>query len=156
MKRRPDGRREVFPCGLLARNEEVVVLHYGLTSPRTLGGVRLEPGDETIAYYWTTRPYNVYHWIRPDGTTAGFYFNAARDTALYEDRVEWTDLGLDLLVLPDGQTVWIDEEEVAALPEADRAAVHHARRRLEEDHSQVVAGVVERSAVLRTQVLQPR
>ena len=156
VKRRPDGRRQVFPCSLLARDEGAVVLHYHLTRLWTVDTVRLEPGDETIAYYWTARPYNVYHWIRPDGITAGFYFNAARDTAFFDDRVEWTDLGLDLLVLPDGQTVWIDEEDVAALPAADREAVRHLRRRLEEDHRQVVAWVAERSGTLRAQVLQPR
>lgn len=112
-------------------------------------GVRLEPGGETIAYYWTTRPYNVYHWLRPDGATAGFYFNAARDTVISDNRVEWTDLGLDLLVLPDGQAVWVDEAEVAVLPEADRDAVRHIRQRLADEHREVVTGVAERSASLR-------
>ncbi len=156
MKRRPDGRTQIFPCRLLAREGEAVVLHYLLTSPGNVAGVRLQPGDETVAYYWTTRPYNVYHWIRPAGTTLGFYFNAARDTALFDDRVEWTDLGLDLLVLPDGQIVWIDEEEIPALGAADQATVRQIRRRLEEEYPRVVAWAAERSAALMAQMLQPR
>ena len=82
----------------------------------------------------------------------GFYFNAARNTELYPDRVEWTDLGLDLLVLPDRRTAWIDEEEVASLPAADREAVDVIRRHLEEVHPEVVAWVERQSAAYRERV----
>lgn len=156
VKRRPDGRQQVFPCGLLAREDHAVILHYRLTSPWTVGGLRLEPGDETIAYYWPDRPYNVYHWLRADGSTAGVYFNAARDTVVYADRVEWTDLGLDLLVLPGGRAVWVDEEDLAALAPADREAARRAREQIEADYPTLLAWVGERSAALRAQVPAPR
>lgn len=128
------------------------MLDYRLTRSREVAGVRLEAGMRTIAYFWTTRAYNVYHWIQEHGGTVGFYFNAARNTELYPDRVEWTDLGLDLLVLPGRRTVWIDEEEVAALPSPDREAVDAIRRHLEEVHLEVVAWVERQSAAYRERV----
>jgi hypothetical protein len=82
----------------------------------------------------------------------GFYFNAARNTELYPDRVEWTDLGLDLLVLPGRRTAWIDEEEVAALAPPDREAVDVIRRHLQEVHLEVVAWVELASAAYRERV----
>ncbi|MDR7538809.1 MAG: DUF402 domain-containing protein [Armatimonadota bacterium] len=156
VKRRPDGRQEVFCCRLLAREGQAVILHYRLTVPWTVGGLRLEPGDETIAYYWTDRPYNVYHWLRSDGWTAGVYFNAARDTVVSADRVEWTDLGLDLLVLPGGRAVWVDEEDLTALAPADQKAARRARERIEADYRTLLAWVEERSAALRAQVRASR
>jgi len=156
VKRRPDGRQEVFPCRLLSREGQGVILHYRLTARWTVGELHLEPGDETIAYYWPDRPYNVYHWLRADGTTAGFYLNVARDTVVSADRVEWTDLGLDLLVLPDGRAVWVDEEDPAALPPADREAVGRARERIEADYRPLLAWVAEHSAALRARVQAPR
>jgi protein associated with RNAse G/E len=152
VKLRPDGRREVFPCRLLDRQGDATVLDHRLTRDREVAGVRLEAGMRTIAYFWTTRAYNVYHWIQAHGGTVGFYFNAARDTMLFPDRVEWTDLGLDLLVLPDRQTTWIDEEEVTALAPADREAVGAIRRHLEEVHPEVVAWVELASAAYRERV----
>jgi len=152
VKLRPDGRREVFPCRLLDRQDDAAVLDYRLTRGRDVVGVRLEAGMRTIAYFWTTRAYNVYHWIQEHGGTVGFYFNAARNTKLYPDRVEWTDLGLDLLVLPGRRTVWIDEEEVTALPSADREAVDVIRRHLQEVHLEVVAWVELASAAYRERV----
>lgn len=154
VKLRPDGRREVFPCRLLDRQGDAAVLDYRLTHSRDVAGVRLEAGMRTIAYFWTTRAYNAYHWIQEHGGTVGFYFNAARNTELYPDRVEWTDLGLDLLVLPGRRTAWIDEEEVTALPSADREAVDVIRRHLEEVHLEVVAWVEQQSAAYREQVVK--
>lgn len=152
VKLRPDGRREVFPCRLLDRQGDAAVLDYRLTRSREVAEVRLEAGMRTIAYFWTTRAYNVYHWIQEHGGTVGFYFNAARDTVLYADCVEWTDLGLDLLVLPDRQTTWIDEEEVAALAPPDREAVGAIRRHLQEVHLEVVAWIERQSAAYRERV----
>lgn len=152
VKRRPDGHHQLFPCRLLARDGEGVILHYRLSEAREVDAVRLQPGDSTIAYFWTSRPYNVYHWLGPDGATRGYYFNIARDTIVSGDRVEWTDLGLDLLVLADGRTFWIDEAEVSSLGEEDRQAVGRARRHLEEEYARVVAEVANRSALLRAQV----
>ncbi len=152
VKRRPDGRRQVYPCRLLAREAEVVILHYRLTTAWTVGTVRLQPGDDTIAYFWPVRPYNLYHWLRPQRVTAGYYFNLARKTEVFDDRLEWTDLGLDLLVLPDGRATWVDQEEVAALPAADREAVALARVRLEREYPQVVAWAAGRSKGLRLRV----
>jgi predicted RNA-binding protein associated with RNAse of E/G family len=149
VKHRPDGRREVFPCRLLARSPRAAVLYYRLSRRVAVDGIRLAPGFATVAYYWAARPYNLYHWVRPNGRTAGFYFNAARDTALFADRVEWTDLGLDLLVRPGGRASWIDEEEVASLPPRDQAAVARTRRRLQREYPRVVAWAEARSAVLR-------
>ncbi|NLZ26792.1 MAG: DUF402 domain-containing protein, partial [Chloroflexi bacterium] len=44
-----------------------------------------------------------------------FYFNLSRPAVFYEDRIEWEDLALDLIVYPDGQKELIDQDEFARL-----------------------------------------
>ncbi|MBI3975926.1 MAG: DUF402 domain-containing protein, partial [Armatimonadetes bacterium] len=131
VKRRPGGTREVFSCRLLSRREDGVVLLYVLSSSWEVSGVRLASGTRTVAYFWPTHAYNVYYWLTVDAQPVGCYFNIARDTVLHPHHVEWTDLGLDLLVRPGGQATWIDEEEAAGLGAEDREAAAAGRRHLE-------------------------
>jgi hypothetical protein len=74
-------------------------------------GIVLHPGQITIAHYWKDRPYNVYHWL--DGTrTIAYYCNVASDTMIHDDLVGYTDLVVDVLLRPSGETIVLDEEEL--------------------------------------------
>lgn len=153
VKRRPGGTREVFSCRLLSRGEEGVVLLYVLSSPWEVGEVlRLTSGTRTVAYFWPAHPYNVYYWLTAGAQPVGCYFNVARDTVLHPHHVEWTDLGLDLLVLPGGHATWIDEEETAGLWADDREVVAAGRRHLEAVYRDVVARVARDAMAYREQV----
>lgn len=115
VKRRLDGSVAKFECTLVHREAGHVVLRYDITGQGgEVAGVRLPGGTITYAYYWTDRPYNVYHWLLPDGTTAGYYFNLADQTEIGEKRVAWLDLTVDILITPDGRCQVLDEDELPA------------------------------------------
>jgi predicted RNA-binding protein associated with RNAse of E/G family len=91
-------------------------------------GIVLRPGQITIAHYWIDRPYNVYHWL--DGSrTIAYYCNIATDTAIDADMVSYTDLVIDVLLRPTGETIVLDEEELP--PDLAPARRIHIARALE-------------------------
>lgn len=106
------GDRQEFECQLLERSQGHAVLLYRLERAWDVAGLRLPSGTRTVAYYWEDRPYNVYHWLHPEGPTLGYYFNISTATRISRDRVEWRDLGVDLLVQPGAQPRFLDEEEL--------------------------------------------
>ncbi len=126
-----------------------MVLLYLLSSSSEVDTIRLTRGTRTVAYFWPARPYNVYYWVTADTQPLGCYFNVARETVIHPYHVEWTDLGLDLLVLPGGQARWIDEEEAARLARDDREFAAAARRHLESTYPDVLAKVARESMAYR-------
>lgn len=148
----------------MQRERGRAVLLYVIDRRRRVGSITLRPGVVTFGYYWVDRPYNVYHWISPEGATIAFYFNICRDTkvslnrnanvSLSRDtqdepgRVEWTDLGVDLLVVPGERVTWLDVEEARALSPADRRLVANARRHLTERHSRIARALGAQTRVL--------
>lgn len=113
-KRRLVGETVEFRCLLLERTDERLVLRYDLPEGGVLGGLVLPPGSVTFAYYWPTLPYNVYHWMDPDGETIAFYLNLSGPIEIQAARVIWTDYIVDLLITPDerlGYRVAILDEE---------------------------------------------
>lgn len=75
--------------------------------------VKIPAGTYTIAFYWQDRPYNVYHWRTPAGTYLGSYFNIVSDTEIAEKMVSYTDMIIDVMVLPDGSYTVLDEDELS-------------------------------------------
>jgi len=149
VKRRPGGERAVFPCRLLERRVDGVVLLYLLSSSREVDLLRLTQGTRTVAYFWPARPYTVYYWTTPEAQPLGCYFNVARGTMIHPHHVEWTDLGLDLLVLPEGEARWLDEEETAGLASPDREFAAAARAHLEAAYPDVRAQVARDAIAYR-------
>ncbi|RME42677.1 MAG: DUF402 domain-containing protein [Chloroflexi bacterium] len=147
IKHRLDGSVVTFDCALVRRAPDHVVLRYDITGEGgEVAGLRLPGGTVTYAYYWADRPYNVYHWVLPDGTTAGYYFNLAGETEIGNDYVEWKDLTVDILITPDGDYRVLDEEE---LPEdvgpAIRARIAQGKAAVFRDHAWLVE-VIERTS----------
>ncbi|MCS7172384.1 MAG: DUF402 domain-containing protein [Armatimonadetes bacterium] len=126
IKRRPDGREEVFPCELLLRDADRVVLRYVITHPWRVDDLSLDPGTVTYGHFWVDRPYNVYHWVTPHGETLGWYINLSGEVRLEADRIAWLDLAADVLVLPNAQPKVLDEEEMGSLPETLRVQAQQA------------------------------
>src|SRR2546428_14154512 len=123
----PTGERQEFLCRLLDRSPTHAVVLYKIKDARRVGGLRLPRGALTYGYFWRGRPYNVYHWVRADGRTLGFYVNLAGEVRFRPGAIEWKALALDLLFSPDGGHVQIlDEEEFVLLPQEARAKAHAA------------------------------
>ena len=107
------GRVDRFVCDVAERSDERVVLIYRIGGPgREVHGVWLPAGTVTVGYFWPARPFNLYHWIGPDGATLAYYFNVG-DVVRYErHELEWLDLAVDVLATPGGRVEVLDEDEL--------------------------------------------
>ena len=114
-KRKLDGRVLTFRCQLLRWTPGAAVLLYRPERPVELAGLRLPAEVLSYGLYWADRPYNIYHWVHPDGRSLACYCNAATETRISPAAVDWLDLELDVLVTPDGRVRVLDEEEVPAV-----------------------------------------
>ncbi|HEV8229123.1 MAG TPA: DUF402 domain-containing protein [Candidatus Limnocylindria bacterium] len=128
-KTRLDGTASEYACErLVIERGRRAVIRYPIDRDWIIAdtGLVIRPGNVTIAHYWIDRPYNVYHWLDDDRTIA-FYCNVATDTVIEEDVVGYTDLVVDVLVRPSGETLVLDEEELPAdLAPAHRAVIARA------------------------------
>jgi hypothetical protein len=106
------GRVERFPCDLVSRSPERLVVLYRVPAARRVHGVDLPAGALTVGYFWTTRPFNLYHWVESEGRTLAHYFNVGEVTRLSADTLEWRDLAVDVLATPDGRVLVLDEDEL--------------------------------------------
>jgi predicted RNA-binding protein associated with RNAse of E/G family len=130
-KTRLDGSVSEYRCERLSLEVgRHAVLRYVMDREWNIAGtgIVLRPGQITIAHYWIDRPYNVYHWL--DGPrTIAYYCNVASDTVIDEEVVAYTDLVVDVLLRPTGETIVLDEEELP--PDLAPARRIHIARALE-------------------------
>jgi predicted RNA-binding protein associated with RNAse of E/G family len=148
VKRRLDGSVRMYPCDAAEVADDHAVLLYRIQGARRVADVALMPGTLTVAYYWTDRPYNVYHWIAPSGDTLAYYFNLSGPVSIGRDRVEWEDLEVDVLVTPDRRVQVLDEDAVPATAAARVPEIARARQRVLADWDTVVAQVERASRTL--------
>ena len=112
-KTRFDGSVQEFACQVLDLEPgKRGVLRYDFDRDWTVNGIRLPRGGMTAGHFWIDRPYNVYHWLDPDGGTLGFYFNVGHTDTIEPDLLAWRDLIVDVVVRPDGDMDVLDEEEL--------------------------------------------
>jgi hypothetical protein len=114
VKRTLAGVEKRFDCRLLARTETHVAVLWIAPGPMHVHGVDLPAGTVSIGHFWTDRNYNVYHWMRSDASTLGFYFNIADRTVVSPAVLSWRDLTLDVLATPEGRLDVLDEDELPA------------------------------------------
>ena len=112
IKRRYDGTESVYRCRLLERSAERVVLLYETTEQHVIDKLVLPKGTSTIGFFWTGRPYNVYHWVSPAGETLGYYFNIVEETVIQDDRLSYRGMIVDVISYPDGSFCILDEDEL--------------------------------------------
>ena len=144
------GERQEFVCRLLDRSAAHAVVLYKIKEARRVGSLRLPRGALTYGYFWEGRPYNVYHWVRADGRTLGFYVNLANEVRFRPGAIEWKDLALDLLFSPDGGHVQIlDEEDFVLLPPEVRAKAEAAKAHVLTHRDEILAEVAAVTAHLR-------
>ncbi len=108
-----------WPTRLLWRWSHGVALEGRFRLPEVVvGGLLLRRGDRMVEFFYTHRWYNLFAVY--DGTSGrlrGWYANIGRP-ARWENAhtLSYEDLALDLVVLPDGRQVVLDEDEFHALP----------------------------------------
>ncbi|HEY71258.1 MAG TPA: DUF402 domain-containing protein [Anaerolineae bacterium] len=79
-------------------------------------GLDLRQGDRFVEIYYTDRWYNVLALYDVDGGDfKGWYCNITRPARVETGHVYYEDLALDLIVLPDGDWLVLDEEQFAEL-----------------------------------------
>ena len=119
VKERLDGSSAEFRCERLDVTATTAVLLYRLPPGASFLGLDLPLGSVSLGYYWVDRPYNLYHWLRPDGATAAWYWNIADHTRVSPERVVWRDLIVDVLVLPGEPPRELDRDELPVGSDAD-------------------------------------
>jgi predicted RNA-binding protein associated with RNAse of E/G family len=150
------GERQEFVCRLLERSPDRTVLLYPITQGRRVADVLIPDNSVTYAYYWTDRPYNVYHWVDEAGRTVAYYINLASNVTFRADAVEWHDLAVDLLITPDGAIRILDEADVTDVSQEIRGQIEAAQERILVDKSAVLAEVAASTERLRKTPPEPR
>ncbi|HUG55938.1 MAG TPA: DUF402 domain-containing protein [Candidatus Limnocylindrales bacterium] len=150
-KTRLDGSVQDFACErLLLEPGRRAVLRYVLDRDWRLedAGLVVPRGAVTISHYWMDRPYNVYHWLA-GGHTLAYYCNVAEQTEISEDLVAYTDLVVDVLLRPSGETLVLDEEELPAdLDARRRGLVARATEAIVTNGRRIAAEVERESRLL--------
>jgi Protein of unknown function (DUF402) len=115
VKRTLSGRETRFECAILKHDGPHVVVLFVAPRAMCVHGVDLPAGTVTFGHFWTDRPYNVYHWLDPvSGLTIGYYVNLSDSTRMADGYLEWRDLIIDVLLLPNGCVAVLDADEVPA------------------------------------------
>ena len=80
-------------------------------------GLAFRRGDRFLETYYADHGYNVFAIYDVDSDDLkGWYCNVTRPAEIQDDHVRFDDLALDLLVLPDGTTHVLDQDEFDRLP----------------------------------------
>ena len=116
------GEIKTYLCELLHYEPGFGILRYIIDREYNISGVKLTPGDETIALYWEDRPYTLYLWPGNARRETAYYFNIADRISLAPQEFVWRDLAVDILVDHRGAQV-LDEHELPAGLEASLARV---------------------------------
>jgi predicted RNA-binding protein associated with RNAse of E/G family len=81
-----------------------------------IDGLIFEPGDRLLEWFSRDHWYNVFAVYSPDGEYRGSYANVTYPTRFDPDTapptLAWHDLYLDLIVLPNGEQLVRDEDEL--------------------------------------------
>ena len=71
----------------------------------------IKAGTVSYEYYWTDRWYNIFRFHEPTGELRNFYCNVNMPPTFADGLLEYVDLDLDLLVMPDLRYKILDREE---------------------------------------------
>ncbi len=135
-KMNADGREVYrYPARLLWQGAESITVAAVFQMPAMrVGGLLLAAGDCFVETYYRNRWYNIFAvYARSNGRLRGWYANVGEPLQITTTAIAYRDLALDLVVLPTGQQVVLDEEEFAALdlPAAARRRARQALRALQ-------------------------
>jgi hypothetical protein len=128
-KRTLRGGEKVYSCRILERPPGGLSVLFVADRAYQVGGLQLAPGTITFGHFWSAeahpeRPFNVYHWLTPTGSTLAHYFNLVEDTVIGAAELTYLDLTVDVLLRPGSSPAILDVDELpATLDPAKRARV---------------------------------
>ncbi|MBL7066731.1 MAG: DUF402 domain-containing protein [Candidatus Marinimicrobia bacterium] len=105
------GGKRIFECELIYTDYQFGILKYVLEKSFTVSNLKLPEGAITYAFYWVDRPYTLYKWYMGRKIYAN-YFNIADRITLSDNKFEWRDLIVDILISPKGIVEVLDEDEI--------------------------------------------
>ncbi len=105
------GGKQIFECELIYTDYQFGILKYVLEKSYTVSNLELPEGTITYAFYWVDRPYTLYKWYDGRKNLAN-YFNIADRITLSDNKFEWRDLIVDVLISPKGIVEVLDEDEI--------------------------------------------
>lgn len=150
VKHRLDGRREEFSTRAyhIEPSREAIVCYIAITGWQHHHPEIVVPkGTVSLGYFWADRPLNVYHWLHPSGETIGYYFNVAGETIIRENDIEWWDLTIDFWHSIDGETAFLDEDELPTdLDHKTASHIERVKQELLRDCGALIAEVQRKSA----------
>lgn len=125
-----------YRARLLARGDGWITVEANFDrQDADLHGLILRRGDRMVEQFFADRWYNVFAIHDGGGTELkGWYCNITRPAHLLPADVFAEDLALDLLVLPDGSSRILDEDEFEALglSQLERARARAALHELQD------------------------
>ena len=68
-------------------------------------------GTVSYEFYWLGRWYNIFRFEEPGGALRNFYCNVSMPPVYENDTLEYVDLDIDILVLPDLSYSILDRDE---------------------------------------------
>jgi len=71
----------------------------------------IQRGTRTVEYYWLDRWYNVFRFLKADGSTRLYYCNVNMPPKLADEVLTYIDLDIDILVQPDNSYKVLDLAE---------------------------------------------
>jgi len=99
--------------GTVSRHEgDLIVLNAEFdvdVSHEILGEIKQR--TRTVEYYWLDRWYNVFQFLKDDGTTRLWYCNINTPPQFRDGVMTYIDLDIDILVKPDFSSQVLDMEE---------------------------------------------
>ena len=121
---------------LVHRDEDLALVRCPWPHDKSvdLDGLVITPGDVFYESYYWREWFNIMRIEGADHTLKGWYCNITRPAVIREGDISWSDLALDLLVLPDGRTRVLDEDEFVELDLSpqDAQAARDALERLQQ------------------------
>ena len=108
-----DGHEHRRWHGRIAKQEgSLIVLEaeFGVDVSHHLLG-EIKSGTRLIEYYWLDRWYNVFRFLRDDGSTRLYYCNVNKPPAVDGQYLTYIDLDIDVIVRPDYSYEVLDLDE---------------------------------------------
>jgi uncharacterized protein len=99
-------------ASLSRREDDLLVLdaEFNVDVSHELLG-EIKHGTRTVEYYWLNRWYNVFRFLKDDGTTRLWYCNINTPLKFRDGVLTYVDLDIDILVQPDFSFQLLDMEE---------------------------------------------
>jgi len=104
-----------WSAGLTGREGSLLILDAEFEDEvqhESLGNI--PQGTQTIEYYWLDHWYNIFRFLKNDGTTRLYYCNVSLPPIFEGAELQYTDLDIDILVQPDLSYQVLDVEEFEA------------------------------------------